>query len=91
MVETLKGQSTSTPPPARGGTPVPPRDRDWVLTALARAGLDASVMNVQVLNGRLVVSAKRWIDEGWDEYDAALKAMGFRWVPAGKQSRWEGG
>ena len=89
LLDRVQTPQPSAPPLAKDGTHGPQLDVDGVLNAIAYAHLDTSVMNVQVVNDRLVVSAKKWLDEGWDEYDAVLRKMGFKWVSMGRQSHWE--
>lgn len=80
---------TEATPKASEGTPVPLADSGGVLDALEGAGLDASILNILLHEGRLVVSPKRFLGDVWGKYNDALMAAGLVWVSEGKLSRWE--
>ena len=77
------------PSPAPDGTPVPPHDVYRVIEALAAAGLDASRVDVLVVDGRLVVTPKKFLGDAWGGFNDYLSGVGFKWVRAGNLSHWE--
>jgi len=83
--------ATDTTPQATDGTPVPPADLSRVLDALEGAGLDASILNILLVEGKLIVSPKRFLGDVWGVYSDALVRAGLKWISAGKQSHWEQG
>ena len=76
-------------PRATDGTPVSSRDRDGVIEALEREGIDTSRLTIQLVGGRLVVAPVKYLGDVWGGYNDALVVLGFKWVSAGKESRWE--
>lgn len=42
----------------------------------------------KTVNGKTIVRAVQWLGN-WNAVNKYLKERGFRWVSAGKQSRWE--
>ncbi len=64
-------------------------DREAVLNAVERAGLDPTPLNVYWDGGVLVVEPSKYLGDVWMAYMDALRPLGAEWVRMGKQSRWE--
>lgn len=68
---------------------VPFMDQAGVLDAVERAGLDTTALAVYPDDGRMVVKPLKFLSDVWSKYDRALAPMGFTWIRAGKDGRWE--
>jgi len=64
-------------------------DQAGVLDALEKAGLDTTVLDIYPESDRYVVKPQKFLGDVWARYNEALAPMGFTWIRAGKDGRWE--
>jgi len=64
-------------------------DQAGVLETLEKAGLDTTVLDVYPEGDRFIVRPQRFLGDPWGQYNDALAPLGFRWIRAGNDSRWE--
>jgi len=89
-VSAEEAEAPAGPGPGDGrGTPVPFIDQAGVLASLEGAGLDTTVLAIYPEGDRFVVRPQVFLGDVWSSYNRALTSMGFAWVKAGNQARWE--
>jgi len=89
-VSAEEAEAPAGPGPGDGrGTPVPFIDQAGVLASLEGAGLDTTVLAIYPEGDRFLVKPQAFLGDLWSKYNDVLATMGFAWVRAGGQSRWE--
>ena len=67
----------------------PVLDRDGIIDALESVGLDTEDLEISVKKGKVIVKPKRFLGDIWDKYNQAFWKLGYSWIKAGKNGRWE--
>ena len=71
------------PPEAPAITPEEIRER------LSSAGIDPSILDINLEEGVIVVAPRRFLGELWGPINDVMKEIGGVWVREGRESRWE--
>lgn len=70
-------------------TQVPFIDQEGILDDIERAGLDTTALSIYPEGERFIVKPLRFLGDVWRKYNTVLGGMGFTWIRAGKDSRWQ--
>jgi len=82
--EFLRRAQPSTPVPEQKLTP------EMIDEKLAQVGLDPTALVYELGETKYIIRSKSYLGtDNWRHYSDELKTLGFTWISAGKDSRWE--